>query len=337
MKNVQRVGDPHLGRVFKNNVPLHRRGERERMVRAAFRQALEPAPGVENVVIMGDIFDKPQVTYETIWYAHGILADAASNHPKVMYWVIQGNHDESRDLNEITAWNIFELMLGAKPNIRLVRDALVVDDTVFLPWSPRYSAAEMLAIARPAIEESTTPVTKAYGHWDLDARSAHWNLIPLRDLAKLGITEIYTGHIHLPSVYEEAGVTVNVVGSLQPYAHGEDGLQSAEVRYITYNLSEYEELVELNLLDQLKNFCVRIRLDPSEAIPPPPDCLQWQVERYVEGDDEDAFGVELTLEGFELNKVYGETLDEVTIRPDVREKIDAKWNTIFSAPCSDIS
>lgn len=336
MKDVQRVGDPHLGRTFKNNVPLHRRGERERMVRAAFKAALYPEKGVKNVVLMGDLFDAPQVSYETIWTAKGIIADAAANQPGVMFWLIQGNHDESRNLGEITAWNIFELMMVRRDNVRFVRDAVVVDDTVFLPWSPRYSAVEMLELAREAIETNVIPVTKAYGHWDLDPRSASWNLVPLRELRALGITEVWTGHIHKPDQYKEAGVTVNVVGSLQPYAHGEDGLQSAEVRYITYGYEEYAELVELNLLDQMRNWCVRVVLGPDDPVPATPDCLQFQVERIDQDEDGEAFAVELTLEGFEMTKAYTETMDEASILPAVREKIDAKWNTIFTSPSSDI-
>jgi hypothetical protein len=59
------VGDPHLGKVFLNGVPLARRGERERLQRQAFLQALNPQ-GARLHIILGDLFDRPKVSFETI-------------------------------------------------------------------------------------------------------------------------------------------------------------------------------------------------------------------------------------------------------------------------------
>ncbi|WP_204307606.1 hypothetical protein, partial [Enterobacter hormaechei] len=52
----------------------------------------------------------------------------------------------------------------------------------------------------------------AYGHWDVDPRSPSHNLIPTKELAALGITKAYTGHVHLPSTFKRDGVEVEVVG-----------------------------------------------------------------------------------------------------------------------------
>ena len=49
------IGDPHLGRVFKTNVPLDRRGEREVMMQNQFWDEIHSIDDL--IVIVGDLFD----------------------------------------------------------------------------------------------------------------------------------------------------------------------------------------------------------------------------------------------------------------------------------------
>ena len=71
---VRFIGDPHLGRVFKTGVPLHRRGEREEMVWATFEKALtENTQDIDAIVIMGDLFDKMHVPNAVVLRASDLL------------------------------------------------------------------------------------------------------------------------------------------------------------------------------------------------------------------------------------------------------------------------
>ena len=42
MTTFKLLGDCHLGKVFINNVPLHRRGDHEKIVWEEFRKQLDP-------------------------------------------------------------------------------------------------------------------------------------------------------------------------------------------------------------------------------------------------------------------------------------------------------
>ena len=66
MTTFSLLGDQHLGKVFVNNVPLHRRGDHEKIVWAEFRKQLDPK-GAEVHVNMGDLYDKPFVPYGVVW------------------------------------------------------------------------------------------------------------------------------------------------------------------------------------------------------------------------------------------------------------------------------
>ena len=73
------LGDPHMGRPFRNHVPLHRLGDREKMQRADLQASLANIEGVVAHVCMGDLFDKPKVDNRIVLqtaldYKHAIEA-----------------------------------------------------------------------------------------------------------------------------------------------------------------------------------------------------------------------------------------------------------------------
>ncbi len=300
------LGDPHLGRRFVNNVPLHRRGDRERLVREHFLAELDPA-GAPLHVTMGDLFDKPQVPYEVVLFAADAYLRAARANRGTAFVILQGNHDDSRDLAEVTAWDVFCRLVAPESAIRCITEAWGFNGYVFLPWRPDQTAVEQLE----AYGEFTARA--AFGHWDVDTRSAPHNLIPTEQLAALGITKAYTGHDHLPRSFVRDGVEVVVTGSMQPYAHGEDGGQGP-IRYRTIGLDEIETV--------RADECVRVRLQSGETIGEIPDCLQWQVETLAA---DAAHEIEVTMGSFDMGQVYAEAFAGRNILPTVQEKIDAKW------------
>ena len=186
------VGDPHLGRRFNNNVPLHRRGDHEKIVWTKFREGLDPK-GAKTHVNMGDIFDRAVVPYIDVWRAAHFYRCAARIHRDTTFIVLRGNHDASRDLEAVSAFDIFAGLVGGD-NIIVVKDWLNYDGLAFFGWHPITSAE---ALVEDFIYN--TPNTRgmtAFGHWDVDPLSDPFNLIPTEQLAAAGITKAYTGHVH---------------------------------------------------------------------------------------------------------------------------------------------
>ena len=99
---IKIVGDPHLGKAFMNGVPLARRGERERLLREAFLQALNPQ-GAKIHVLLGDLFDRPKVSFETIFFAAEAYRQVVQASPQVEFFILAGNHDLSRDSTHVSA------------------------------------------------------------------------------------------------------------------------------------------------------------------------------------------------------------------------------------------
>lgn len=322
--DIVKLGDPHLGRRFTKGIPIELRGQREKLVREDFVRRLDPK-GAEIHVCLGDLYDKPQVAYADTLFAIQAYRLAASQHPRTTFWVLQGNHDASRDLAEVAAWDIFCDAMRAVANVHPVTKPLVGSRIALFPWHPTMTAAEMVASVADRFTNGEPKL--AFGHWDIDPRSAHHNLIPTKELAELGITHAYTGHVHLPSTFKRDGVHVEVVGSMQPYAQGEDGGQSDHIRYETVTLERLQEILEV-APEALSNACVRLQLAPGEQFDGDvPLCRSWDVQRLRPVDEETP--ADISMEGFDTRAAFQAALEEHEIIPAVREKIDARWSEAF--------
>jgi DNA repair exonuclease SbcCD nuclease subunit len=252
---IKIVGDPHLGKLFMNGVPLARRGERERLQRQAFLQALDPQ-GARIHVLLGDLFDRPKVSFETIFFAAEAYRASVEANPQVEFFVLAGNHDLSRDTTHVSALQLFQMMVSVSV---LTEPRRIADDLLAIPWSPWRTAAEV-------VDEISESAVTAFGHWDLDGSGP--NLIPTKALARLGIKQVFNGHVHQPRSLEHDGIEIINVGSLQPYGHGE-----GEELYVTIDLDQLKSDP-----DQYRDKCVRIRLKEGELMDCEVDCLQLLVE-----------------------------------------------------------
>ncbi len=252
---IKVVGDPHLGKVFMNGVPLARRGERECLLRQAFLQALNPQ-GARIHVLLGDLFDRPKVSFETIFFAAEAYREVVQTNPQVEFFILAGNHDLSRDSTHVSALQLFQMMVSVSV---LTEPTRIGEDLLAIPWSPWKTAAEVVG-------EINEDAITAFGHWDLDGNGP--NLIPTKALARLGIKRVFNGHVHLPRALERDGIEIINVGSLQPLGHGE-----GEEMYVTIELDQFKSDP-----DQYRDKCVRLRLKEGELMDCEVDCLQLQVE-----------------------------------------------------------
>ena len=293
------LGDPHLGRSFINGVPLHRRGEREQMIRDEFAESLlNCSTGFH--ICMGDLFDKPIVPYTVVYFAAHTYIEATKTNPLVTYVVLQGNHDVSRDLERRSAFDLFAMIVSEYPNIIVVREPQSFGGLQFYPWHPLSTSNELV------INE---PAEAAFGHWDLEGESH--NLIPTKAFAELGITEVYTGHIHQKQEMVRDGINVHVVGSMQPYAHGEGDL------YVTKSLKEV-----LDSPDDYKDKCLRIALLEGEVLDQEIDCLQLTILR----PDSTITDQAVEFGDFNMVDLFSQAFDTEGVPDDIRAQILDKFN-----------
>lgn len=319
--SIYPLGDPHLGREFCKGVAPARRGEREAMIRCDFVRQLNPN-GAEIHICMGDLFNEVKVSYETVMAAFLAYADASMKYPKTKFMILQGNHDKSRDSTVVAAWDIFRVMVHPLKNVCCVVEPKSHGRYGFLPWHPTKTAAEQLAALGDCREKG---IDVLFGHWDTDPRTESHNLIPTEAMAEEGILVAYTGHIHKPDTFVRHGVMVCVVGSMQPYAQGEDGGQCPLVQYRSFCINGLED----ELIDNpkaLQNACVRLVLEPGEPMPETiPECRSFDVQRLRPEAVEAKPVEDISTEGFDTSAAYARAMQDRAIIPEVKQQIDDRW------------
>lgn len=317
---LRTLGDVHLGKAFKNGVPLHRRGERERLQWAEFEAHLNAVEPGDVHVQVGDLFDQAIVPYGVVFRAARAYKAAAEANPAVTYGLLQGNHDDSRDVEKVTAFDLFCEIVGETPNIIVAREApeLIVHlgmSFVMIPWHPVMTAAEVIV----AHAELITGADVVLGHWDVVM--GHGNQLPSELLAKLGVKHAITGHDHLKRDLALDGLPIHVTGSMQPYSHAED----PEGRlYVTHSLAEV-----LANIDGFRDKNLRVVLAKDEVLDVPVDCLSLTFKRDG-AEDENEASIDVEFEAFDMQGLFAEA---AAILPEgLRQQV---WDKIQDARIHD--
>lgn len=277
------LGDPHLGRSFLNGTPLHRRGERERLVWSDFQGALDRAAGCDLHICLGDLFDKWIVSFDLILSTAEAYRKAAQANPSCTFYVQKGNHDWTRDLERRSAFDVFAALVADVPNITIVTDVVQVGDLVLYPWHPLWDAKEKLASVTGKI---------LFGHFDVEF--GEHNMVP----TELHFERIYTGHDHKARRLNRHGTEVIVVGSMQPYAHGEEPDDSL---YVTLTPDQIAGAGDL------RNKCVRIIGKFDGEI----DCLHLTFKQEKKADDGQL--EQVTMGDFDMDKLFAEAFAEAGV------------------------
>ena len=293
-RTAKLIGDPHLGLKFEVNVPIHRRGEREKSQWADFLNALD-TPGVDYNIMVGDLFEHPFVSHSTAINAADAFLAAAKKHTATTFIAMAGNHDRPRNTDVKGAWESFYGMThGRRGNLLVVNEPAAVGGMLILPWQWGVPAAEQVErFAGPSLHT-------AIGHYDLKSFGGEdSHLYPTKALAKFGIENFYGGHYHTAGIYQVQGHYVTCTGSLQPYSHGEDPEESI---YVTRTLAEVLENPEA-----FKDKCIRVVLEPGEELPEI-DCLAIQP---MKAEVEAVEIPEVQMDGFDWDKVLEHELARV--------------------------
>jgi DNA repair exonuclease SbcCD nuclease subunit len=291
------IGDVHLGKKFKSkDIPLNRRGEREKRLTEAFvNKAAQGVASynrgeVRGIIQMGDLFDSFCVSYEDLATVHQIISYVELNH--VPMYIIRGNHDVSKDLGRLSAFSMLSVFYQNSPYIHFITKPTVLDDhvgkgSVLIPYTHGEDLAETV--------EPYRGIRDIYGHFGED------NF----DMLRTSFAHVYTGHIHKPR--EEGNLTV--VGSIMPLTFGED--ETGEVMK-TCTLAEYEK----DLADGVTaDRCYRIKLAAGEELPAEFDCIQMSaLKEEVDSEDED---LTVEFDAFDIEKLMHEALDSVGLFDEV--------------------
>lgn len=290
---VNLIGDIHAGREFRKGVPLHRIGEREESIFKSLEDAfiLPKRPKVvEAHILMGDVFDKFQVDNNTLIRIASILNNALHTTDTPIY-VTRGNHDVSRDLTKVSSFEVLKRLCSHPRCYFIDGDVPFIKGSfIFFGYHPTISATEMASLIP---EYTQYPLRTAFGHWDLTAHGGNdFNLVPAAALAAQGIRRVYTGHIHKRQTVTMAGLPVTAVGSLQPYAHGEQ--DEDDETYLTLTTDAFAERLHLKGTESFRHINLRILLAKGEQWNPdqPLDCLSLTFKYLDEEQDMEDIVVE---------------------------------------------
>ncbi len=321
MNDIQTLGDVHLERRFRTGVPLHRIGHREAMVWEEFEQNVIKNKARLHVQV-GDIFNEFSVSEATVLRAAHTYSTAACSNPDKTFVILRGNHDAARDADKKSSFDVLKQLLDHLPNVFVLTETtlLLIEGKIygFMPWHPFKSstelATELLDRMRPGEK-----MEAVFCHCDVKSYGgSDDNLIPINVL-KHRTSLVYTGHIHLPHEFEQDGVKVVVVGSMQPYAHGED----AENKwYQTISIEAFNQLITTDIF---KNVNVRILINKNDDTWPEFDCLSVITKKIDTRLDEEDDSEQVVMENFDMQALFKQSLAEHNVGTMVSEKILAKF------------
>mgnify|MGYP001570440649 CR=1 FL=1 len=326
---VEFIGDPHMGKKF-NDVPLHRRGEREKLQLAELVRLLNT--GTHFNINVGDLFDTFDVEIDVLMAVFNAYRDAVKNNPLTQYYIISGNHDISRNAATIHSFDVLKEMLRVfEPRIRVFTETTSVEVKAPTNQPDVYDddyKYHFLFCPYSAFKTSTQEVTPfcaegfhydlVVGHWDVGTIAGPDNLVPKEELFK--VTDlIVTGHEHTAQEFKYGDKRIIKTGSMQPYSHSED---AEGIFYVTHTLEQVKLAMAANP-DAYANKCLRLVLAPDEESPGAINCLQFAVKRI---DTSIAEIYEANLDGdFSFSGIFYETFKENGLSTEVTDKYFDKY------------
>lgn len=317
---VKLIGDPHLGKKFINGVPLNRRGERESQQMDRFYQELmgvtfkadpNTTSMVQDVIVMGDLFDQFHVSNEVLLQTYSSIRRAADNNPMVHYYILMGNHDVSRNTELVSSFQILKTMFSIIENISFITEIQSIgllghEEYLLMCPYEAFTPTKDLKI------KTDRRYLAAFGHWDTQSFGDEHNLLPYEPLSK--VTDlIVTGHEHNAREFMyDPQTKVIVTGSMLPYSHAEDPEGNI---YVTVELHKF-----LQEPDQYHNKALRLLLKPGDELPENIDAMQVTFKFVTEDQEEE---IQVELEDFSMKNVF----DTVMRENEVPENTSALyWN-----------
>ncbi len=305
------IGDAHLGKSFKSkDIPLEMKGKRERLLREKFETLIDKGmreccigtSPVETIIQLGDLFDSPNVDYDTLLYTYKLLVEVENN--EVPCYILAGNHDLSKDMNRESAIEILAKMFRKSEHIKFIIDQpeVVYGDVLLVPYSHFKTVEDQ-------VKDYIGIAKEVYGHFNIEDF----------DYLSERFEKVYTGHIHKP---EQLG-NVTVIGSIMPLTFGED----PENNFMkTCTLEEYERDVAEGISESK---CYRIKLKEGQELPLEKKCLQMSVYKEKTEEVED---ISVDFDTFDLETIMKDTIND----SDLFEELYTLYNQLRVEEASNV-
>jgi len=348
---LQTIGDTHLGRVFKNDVPLDRRGDYEQHQYEKLQELLWAEPKITNSEVkgryvkaqVGDWFDKPVVALNVIQQSVDLLEQYAKEHEhKENFFILSGNHDDAKNVTDTTAWDLLASTLRSSvynlhDTVTFVKDYEVYkyangEEILFIGWNIATNACAALL---GALEKGHKSITTVVCHLDKISYGNDENVIPYEFFASHGIKLVVSGHEHKPYHFHDSGMEIIGTGSLLPFSHAED---DGEEIYVTlHSINEYEDyLIDNDVTDKHIRLILdeddQKRVDELNNV----QSLSLKIVKKgvaVEVLDMDNSGVsQVTLEAYDAKSVWENAVAETGLEPVTGKLV---WHEIQSKGDSD--
>lgn len=330
---IQIIGDPHLGKSFKQGVPKDLLGFREQLSLNVFRELLNKP--VNYIIIVGDLFDKFQVDSSVFYSVLSIIEESALSNPNTSYIYLNGNHDLSKEVDKISSFQLLAKYVSIHQNIsnvsiildkqespllKLEKDGIVLG---LFHYNPFVSIDDEYNDTDLFIEENDYPYRIAFGHWEtIDFNSDVFinRQVPKKVLKYFNY--VITGHEHKPKLTITDNVPILTVGSMIPYAFGEQLDVEENVNYVTTTIDCINSNLQNNEL-YYEFSCVRILVDETtKFIVPNFKCLSKTFKNIIkQTKTEDVEN--------ESEKVDSVTSFSCTLSTFMNENEDIKVNSQF--------
>lgn len=278
------IGDPHLGRRFITGVPSHRLYEREETQYAELDRLLNPSdPLIDNIVIMGDLFDRFVVSPTTVLRAVELLKKASDTNPHIEYFVIPGNHDMTKDTTKKSSYQLFYEVFSLDWSIPEINRNVSFHSSMSHIIYPDFNGNPDIwvglyfeAYNAFRVSDYNMEISERYSKSSKKISFGHWDSVDIISSGYLPSAElladsdlVVSGHEH---TYKQTfypshpNTPVLFTGSLQPYSHAEDPDKKI---YITIKA---EDLDNYDLSKDFKYKCLRIECTPSFALTEAVEC-----------------------------------------------------------------
>lgn len=312
MTDLTIIGDVHLGKKFIENVPLHRRGEREANVLLDFQSRLMEA--TEGLCVqVGDLFDTFQVSNEVLYAAYSAIAQAAKANKDTLYVFMAGNHDASRDEEAISSFEVLVALCGFPKNVRFFMEPEIFCGYGFMPWHPFKPASEL------ADHFKGSKLSAVFTHCDMKSYGgSEFNVLPYEKLSQV-TRKVYNGHIHTPEVKKFGDLEVVVTGSMQPYSHAED---PEGQKYLTLTYTEFKHLPPALYQDKY----VRVILEEGEEIEEIPNCMGFTTKRAAAVALDEGQDLTVSLGEFNARDILMSCLEDAKVPEEISAKVLEKFD-----------
>lgn len=328
---IKTIGDAHLGQVFKNDVPLNRRGDYEKhqegvLVNHLFGELPEHSTP-ENTLRcqVGDWFHKATVPSSVIIKSYHLCQNYDDVNDTILA-ILSGNHDDSKTITERTSWDLLSLLVEKFERVIAVKDWKIHEfangeQVLLIGWNVTVNAAQALLDAR---DEGYNKITTVICHLDKISFGNEDNVIPYELFAENGIKMVISGHDHKPYHFNELGMEIIGTGSLLPFSHGD--VTPEDDLYLTFkSVGELNDYLAEHPNTRHKH--IRVYVAEGEEIPEL-DAYSVKVLKKEALETETDEGVtEVVIDSYDPKEIWQKTAADNRLKPEMAEQV---WSEIVS-------